>query len=157
MSLARVLEIPPLWLSANILIGVVALHATDMVTHGWSRVYVFGVLLVFLFGTTGGEVLSRWLAGQARALSGFLASRGLIAFSGTLNDISGWFSGAGLTTIGDTLGLLFWPFGAILDATIAGSFTRAQALAPAFLLVYATILFLLAADFFAGKDLVLGE
>jgi hypothetical protein len=157
LTLVRVLELPPLWIAANIFAGVLSLHATDMVTRDWSRVYVFSVLLVFLFGTTGGDVFSRWLSGRARSLSSFFAGQGVLPISNGLGDVANWLVGDGLTTIGDTLGLAFWPFRAILDAAIAGSFTRAQALAPAFLLIYATILFMLAADFFAGKDIILGD
>jgi hypothetical protein len=51
---------------------------------------------------------------------------------------------------------LHWPFRAIVDG-VTVSFDRTEALAPAFLLLYATILFLLAADFFATKDLHLIE
>jgi hypothetical protein len=40
-----------------------------------------------------------------------------------------------------------------LEAIIAGGFNTVQALAPAVLLLYATILFMLAADLFATKDI----
>jgi hypothetical protein len=49
--------------------------------------------------------------------------------------------------------LLFWPFKAVADATIQGVFNPTQALAPAIILLYAAILFMLAADLFATKDL----
>jgi hypothetical protein len=39
------------------------------------------------------------------------------------------------------------------DAVFAGGFTPSQALAPAVLLLYGSILFLIAATLFAGKDL----
>jgi hypothetical protein len=43
------------------------------------------------------------------------------------------------------------------DAIIQGYFSAEQALAPAVLLLYATILFMLAADLFAAKDIELME
>ena len=48
---------------------------------------------------------------------------------------------------------LIWSFTAISDAVINGFFTAPQALAPAVILLYAAILFLLSADLFADKDL----
>ena len=64
---------------------------------------------------------------------------------------------AGESLLSGILNIVFWPFRTIGEATINGYFTPAQALAPAVLVLYATILFLIAADLFASKDLEMTE
>jgi hypothetical protein len=66
-------------------------------------------------------------------------------------------SGGGETLLSGVLNIVFWPFRAIGDATINGFFTPIEALAPAVLVFYASILFLIAADLFAAKDLEMTE
>jgi len=58
----------------------------------------------------------------------------------------------GTETLRQLFGFIFWPFHAISEAIFQGFFNPTQALAPAILLLYATILFMLAADLFANKD-----
>jgi hypothetical protein len=70
---------------------------------------------------------------------------------------SSWLGGAGESLLATVLNIVFWPFEAIGDATINGYFTPVQALAPAVLVLYASILFLIAADLFASKDLEMIE
>ncbi len=59
--------------------------------------------------------------------------------------------------IDQVFGLIFWPFSATANAIVNGSFTLVQALAPAIILLYATVLFILAATLFSRKDLYLTE
>ncbi|MFN2221428.1 MAG: hypothetical protein ACK2UH_02675, partial [Candidatus Promineifilaceae bacterium] len=49
ITIRQALEIPPLWIAGDILLVVVALHASDLVARGWSRVYVFSVLGLLLY------------------------------------------------------------------------------------------------------------
>jgi hypothetical protein len=76
ISLGRALEIPPIWLAFNILASVLALHASDFVAAGWSRVYIFGILAVFLFGQSTNDTASKWLAARISNLSLVLFEEG---------------------------------------------------------------------------------
>jgi hypothetical protein len=149
----RLLELPPLWLSLNVLAIVLAFHASDFVTAGWSRVYVYGTLAVLIISQNGGGMLSQWVAGQMGALSRYLVRQGMLPLGNQVGQLANWFQGGGSDGLANLLGIAFWPFQAILEAIIAGGFNAVQALAPAVLLLYATILFMLAADLFATKDI----
>lgn len=156
-SLGQALQIPPIWFSMNLLAGVLALHASDLVTAGWSRVYVFGLLALLLFGQDANGPISRAMAGLANRLSSLFFRQGWVEPATQLNNFANWSANAGGQVIEQVFGFVFWPFRAIAQATISGEFDRIQALAPAILLLYATILFMLAANFFATKDLFLTE
>lgn len=153
MSLVRVLEIPPIWVAVDLLAAVLAIHASDFVTAGWSRVYIFGVLAIFLFGQNISESVTDWVAGQFGRLGTFFFSRDITALAGAINRFSSWLATDGTETLQRAFGFIFWPFRAISDAVIGGFFNPTQALAPAILILYATILFMLAADLFANKDI----
>jgi hypothetical protein len=153
----RLLELPPLWLSLNVLAIVLALHASDFVTAGWSRVYVYGTLAVLIVSQNSGSMLSQWLTGQLNTLGRYLIRQGMLPLGNQVTQLSNWFQGDGGQGLTNLLGIVFWPFQAILDAIIAGGFNVVQALAPAVLLLYATILFMLAADLFATKDIEFTE
>ena len=157
VTLRQILEIPPLWIAGNILFVVIALHASDLVARGWSRVYVFGVLGVLLYLQSGLGLLGDWLFGLFNRIGGALSERGLDALARVFYDAATWLASDGSGLLEKIFGLIFWPFRAIIDAVINGQFTPAQALGPAMLLIYATLLFLLAANLFAGKDLFLSE
>ena len=153
MTLGQFLEIPPLWIATNLLSVVLALHASDFVAWGWSRVYVYGVLAIFLLGQSSTESFAPWLAGRFGRFAATLVNQGWISLAGIFNRAANWLIQGGSGTFDNVLGFVFWPFRAIGDAVISGSFTTNQALAPAVILLYATILFMLAADLFANKDL----
>lgn len=153
----RFLEIPPLWIAVNVLFIVLALHASDFVAAGWSRVYVFGLLAIFLFAQSGGERMAPWLANRISSLSAAFVNRGWLSLATSLNQAAAWLRHDGIAVLGNVLGFVFWPFRAMTDAIIQGYFNAEQALAPAVLLLYATILFMLAADLFATKDMELME
>ncbi len=155
--LRQAVEIPPVWLSVNILIAVLALHATDLVTAGWSRVGVYGLLLVLLFGQNGADNVTRWASSRLIVAATYFRRQGLSSLGDPLQGAGSWLSSDGHNTLEQILGLVFWPFRAISEAIAGGAFDNTRALAPAFLLLYATILFLLAADFFATKDLQLSD
>lgn len=158
IGLGRLLfEAPPIWLALDIFAAVLALHATDLVMEGWSRVYVYGVLTVLLFGQSLDARSAYWIAERFNGLAGRAAVRGWLGLADRFSAGANWISQNGLALVQNTLGFVFWPFAAISAAAQAGSYNNAQALAPAILLLYATILFLLAADLFAGKDLQLLE
>lgn len=154
---ARFLQIPPVWIAIDILAGVLALHATDLVAAGWSRVIIFGSLALLLIGENIVERLNAWLLRLVSAVSSAMYARQINGVADLLGNVSAWLYSSGTSFFTDLLGIVFWPFRAITDAVIAGGFTRTQALAPAVLLLYATMLFLIAADLFATKDLEMLE
>jgi hypothetical protein len=137
----------------NVLSAVLAIHASDFVTSRWSRVYIFGSLAILLLGQSGGAVISRWLATRATSMSRFMLTEGWQGIGGAANNLANWLNNEGTETIGNAFGLVFWPFHAVVDGVTEGYFSPIQALAPAIILLYATILFMLAADLFASKDL----
>ena len=147
------LMIPPLWLSINILAAVLAMHASDLVTAGWSRVVVFGLLAVLLLlkGVTASP--DSWLANRLFDASGVLLDLNFLRLSDLAADLGIWISGETMGALSRAAGVVFWPFQAMSDAVFAGGFNAAQALGPAVLLLYGSILFLIAATLFAGKDL----
>ena len=147
------LMIPPLWLSINILAAVLAMHASDRVTAGWSRVVVFGLLAVLLLlkGVTASP--DSWLANRLFDASGVLLDFNFLRLSDLAADLGIWISGETMGALSRAAGVVFWPFQAMSDAVFAGGFNAAQALGPAVLLLYGSILFLIAATLFAGKDL----
>ncbi len=157
LSLERALQIPPIWLSLIIVFAVLALHASDFVAVGWSRVIVFGLLAVFLVLGENSTAVINWLAEQFAQLSSWSYQQGSTGNGQFFQGIADWFRNSGTAVVQELFGLLFWPFHAIFGATIHGSFTPVEALAPGTLVIYATILFLLAADLFANKDLFLSE
>jgi hypothetical protein len=156
-NLQEYLLIPPLWVSGNVLFAVLALHATDLVTAGWSRVYVFATIGLLLYLQSGLDLLSDWLNSLFNQFGNTLLTNGMDAFATLVFDIANLFSEGGSSALGSALGLVFWPFKAIVEAAINGYFTPLQALAPAFLLLYAALLFILASSFFAKKDLFMSE
>lgn len=153
----RALEIPPLWLAADLLAVALALHASDLVTRGWSRVYLFGLLAILLFTQQANGRTATLVGDLLRRAGGWAASRNLPAISPVAFRLADWISGGGIGALGDMLSVVFWPFRAIVDAAISGEYGPLEAIAPAFLIFYATLLFLLAAELYATKDLVLAE
>lgn len=157
LSLTRVLEIPPVWIALNILAATLALHASELVTAGWSRVYLYGTLALLLFLQGNHSQVLRWLADRFLAVGNWLNQQGAAAASTPVRNLAGWLTRDGSNWLAQALDYLFWPLQAIAQAVTSGQFSRAQALAPAVLLLYATIIFMLAADLFANKDLHLHE
>jgi len=153
------LEIPPIWISLNVLTAVIALHATDFVSSGWSRVYLFGLIAIFLFGQSlsSASSSSSWFIIRLNALSRTFMGEGWYVLVTPLNQFSNWLQNDGASSLSHLFSLPFWPFHAIANAVVVGSFNVIQALAPAVLLLYATLLIMLAADLFATKDLDLTE
>lgn len=150
LSVAQLIQIPPIWLSLLLLTSVLALHATDLATNGWSRVYVFGALALLLFAQS---IHNATLRNFVNRLNRVAMSQGWTAVNDTLANYAVTLNAQDTNTISRLFGLVFWPFRAIAQAIINGGFTTTQALAPAILLLYAAVLFMLAADLFANKDL----
>ncbi len=157
MTLGLALQIPPVWLTINILSAMLAFHASDFASSGWSRVVLFGGLLLLLFTQGRGGSLAAWLAERFLSGSGWFYQRGWSSLGDFFQRGANWFYGSGGETVSRALGALFWPVSAIIDGIVSGSFQGNRALAPFLLLLYATLLFLLAADLLAGKDLYLTE
>lgn len=157
ISLGQFLEIPPIWISVNILAAMLALHASDLVASGWSRVVIFGVLAILLIGRSLAERIATGLATLVSNISSFFYSQQWLSIANGFGQLSSWLHGKGQGVLEKTLGVVFWPFRALAEAIFAGFFTPTQALAPAVLVLYATILFLIAADLFATKDLEMTE
>jgi hypothetical protein len=157
LTLSSAMLIPPIWLSLTILFAVLALHASDFVTAGWSRVAIFGTLALFLLLGENNTAVGNAFASFFQTISQTAYEQGWLAVGEMAHQAGNWFAQGGSALLGELVGLLFWPFHALTTAVISGNFTPTQALAPATILLYATILFLLAADFFANKDLFLVE
>jgi hypothetical protein len=157
IALRQLLEIPTLWIAGDVLFVVIALHASDLVARGWSRVYVFGVLGLLLYLQSGVGLLGDWLFGIFNRVGGTFSESGLDAIATLFYDAATWISSNGLGLLEKIFDIIFWPFSAITAAIVGGQFSLAQALAPAVLMIYASLLFLLAAALFAHKDLFLSE
>lgn len=159
LTLGRVIEIPPIWLSINILAAVIALQASDFISYGWSRVCIFGLLaLALVVGDDDGATLE-WLAEIFRNVANQTTPSGTaqIQFSRALNASADFLTGEFMGTVGNIFNGIFWPFRAIIDGVLNGYFTSSQAWAPALLLIFSSVLFLLAADFFSSRDMILRE
>jgi hypothetical protein len=157
LSFLDVLIIPILWVSADILLVTIALHATDLVTKAWSRVYVFAIIGLLLYLNSEFDLISGWLASGLNSLGRSLASGGTVQMADLFFEASSWFSQDSTTIIDRFVDLVFWPFSAITQGLVNGSFTMLQALAPAIILFYASMMFILASAFFASKDLFFTE
>ncbi len=154
LTFSQIVSIPPVWFSTMAVTAVLALHATDLVTHGWSRVYVFGILAIFLFGRS---ITNQSVGGFASNLSEMALNQGWYGISESLRNFAVAQQGSDINIVSQLLGLVFWPFQALANGISGGGFTAVAALAPAILLLYAAILFVLAADFFAAKDMQMTE
>jgi hypothetical protein len=157
LTLRQFVELIPLWIAGDVVMATLSLHATDLVAAGWSRVYVFGILGLFLYIQSGLNLIVEWLASLLNSLGNTLLAQNMPALASTVFDLSNWLVESGADTFGSLAGLVFWPFKAIVEGVIAGQFSLWQALAPAILLLYSCALFFLAARFFYGKDLFLTE
>lgn len=157
IELRQLLEIPALWFAGDILFVAIALHASDLVARGWSRVYVFGALGLLLYLQSGIGLLSDWLFSLFNRVGGALSGSGFNALATFFYDAATRISSDGSGLVGTVFDIIFWPFSTITAAIIAGQFSLLQALAPAMLILYATLFFLLAAGLFARKDLFLSE
>lgn len=154
ITLGHLLEIPPIWLAPMIVAAVLALHASDFISVGWSRIYVFGLLAILLFGQ---GLQNQGLINITNSLGRFASNQGWVGISSSLTSYAENLSIANENIVSRLFGFVFWPFEALADAVTNGYFTANQALAPAILLLYATVLFLLAVDLFANKDLEFTE
>ena len=159
LTLGRATEIPPIWLSLNIFASVIALQASDFVAYGWSRVWIFGILAIaIVLGDDDGTTLN-WMADFLRETGeqAVGTSEAIIQMSEFLIGFAAFLTGTTMTAVANIFSGLFWPFRAILTAVQEGYFTRSQALAPALIMIFAAVLFLLAADFFNSRDMILSE
>lgn len=157
IGLRQLADIPPIWLSVNIFVITLALHATDLVMKGWSRVWVFGVLTILLFSQSYDVRAASFLSRRLSQFSIRASQSGQAQISQNLRNYSTWVSQNSVDFAHDTLGFVFWPIRAVINAVQAQSFDNIQSLAPALLILYAVILFLIAADLFSSKDLYLTE
>jgi hypothetical protein len=157
LTTAGLLSLGPIWLGINILAAVLALHATDLVASGWSRVIIYGLLAILLILNSVGQSSESWFADRLVDLATVFANMNLVFFADLLDSLAGVFHGNGLGFASTAAGTVFWPFRSISDAVFNGALTPSQALAPAVLVLYGTILFLIAANLFASKDLEFSE
>ncbi|MBW7958548.1 MAG: hypothetical protein LC131_09205 [Anaerolineae bacterium] len=149
----QLLAIPPVWLSINLLAAVLACHASDLVTAGWSRVILFGFIAIALVFNSAASGPDSWFSDRFTDLAQLFARLNLMWFSDLSVSMASWAARSPLAPVAQAVSMIFWPFNAISDAIFSGRFTPSQALAPAILVLYGTILFLIAATLFAGKDL----
>jgi hypothetical protein len=157
MSLGKLLEAPPIWIALDLLVTIMALHASDLVAAGWSRVVIYGTLAILLIGQSFIGRINELLLTLMSNLTAFFYAQQFDTVAELIGRVTSWLSGAGESFLRSLLSIVFWPFQAIGQATINGYFTPMQSLAPAVLILYASILFLIAADLFASKDLEMIE
>lgn len=157
LTFGQLLEIPPIWISVNLIVAILALHASDLVASGWSRVVIFGILAILLIGQNLAERITSGLAELAITTSSFMYSQQWNTIAGGFGQVSSWLYSSGRDVLNSILGVIFWPLRSIVEAVLAGYFTPTQALAPAVLVLYATILFLIASDLVSTKDLEMTE
>lgn len=157
LGAGRILELPPVWLAVDLLAAVLALHATDLVTSGWSRVYVYGLLAVLLFGRQLNLPFLDWLSNRLYGAGGWLLRDGYVGPADAFTTLGDWLVSDGARLTGGVFEAVFWPFRAMSAAVVSGSFSPTQALAPAIVVLYAAVLFAFAADFFTTKDIYFVE
>lgn len=157
LTTAGFLSLGPIWIGVNVLAAVLALHATDLVAAGWSRVIIFGILALLLVLNSMGQSSESWFADRLVDVSALFNRVNLTFFADLFTSLGSALRGDGVGTIASAAGAVFWPLRSISDAVFSGSLSPAQALAPAVLLLYGTILFLIAANLFATKDLEFSE
>ncbi|MFN2134882.1 MAG: hypothetical protein ACK2UK_02955 [Candidatus Promineifilaceae bacterium] len=156
-SIGRLLEAPPVWIALDLLAAIMALHASDLIASGWSRVMIYGTLAILLIAQSFAERLNTWFIAIISNVSSYFYGQQMNGVADSLGRITAWLSGSEQSLLDRFLGFVFWPFKAIESAVLGGAFSPTEALAPAVLVLYATILYLLAADLFASKDLELIE
>ena len=61
MTVGKVLEAPPIWIALDLLAAIMALHASDLVASGWSRVVIYGTLAILLIAQSFVSRLNEWL------------------------------------------------------------------------------------------------
>ncbi len=154
LTFGRALDIPPIWLSLNVLAILLAIHASDFVARGWSRIWIFGGIALLLMV---GDYLG-WFLTLLTDLIQDLANRSTSPSTvQDLNEAASWLSSTDASWSDGVAAVVRWPFEAIINGVLDGGFTATQAFAPALLIIYATVLFFLAAHWFANKDLYLLE
>ncbi len=153
ITATQLLAIPPVWLSVNLLAAMLAIHASDLVTAGWSRVVLFGFIAIALILNSAASGSSSWFAERFVDLAELTARFNLMWFSDIFVSLASWANQSPLTMVAQAVSMIFWPFRAISEAIFNGRFTPSQALAPAVLVLYGTILFLIASTLLSGKDL----
>jgi hypothetical protein len=157
MTLGKMMEAPPIWIALNLLAAILALHASDLVASGWSRVVIYGALALLLIAQSFVQQINAWVLGFFSNLSSIFYAQQLDGMASLMSRTALWLGGTGESLLSGILNVVFWPFRAIGEAIINGFFTPVQALAPAVLVLYASILYLIAADLFASKDLEMTE
>jgi hypothetical protein len=120
-------------------------------------VVIYGTLAILLIGQSFIGRINDWLLSLTSNLSAFFYAQQFDSIAELIGHVTSWLSGAGESFFRSVLSIVFWPFQAIGQAIINGYFTPMQALAPSVLILYAAILFLVAADLFASKDLEMIE
>jgi hypothetical protein len=98
-------------------------------------------------------VIDSWLVARLNDLSITANGQGWQVLAEWMRNAGVWLNGRETGILAQVYSWIIWPFTAISDAVINGFFTATQALAPAIIMLYAAILFLLSADLFADKDL----
>lgn len=153
LTLTRILTIPPMWFSVNLLAAILAIHASDLVTAGWSRVVLFGLLAIALILNSASTSPDSWFSDRLNDLADLFSRINLMWFSDLTASLAAWAYDSPLSGLARISTIIFWPFRAMADAVFSGNFTPSQALAPAVILLYGAILFLIAATLFSSKDL----
>jgi hypothetical protein len=152
-----IILIPPLWFSGILMFSTLALHASDLVAWNWSRVYVFGIIALLIYLREGLRIIGNALANLFDELGIRFSNQGWDALASMANSLGNLVSETVPQILERSVDVVFWPFNAIANALINSQFSEMQAIAPVILILYASILFLLAANVFSSKDLILSE
>ena len=126
-TLNAVTQMPLVWLPINLLAALMGLLASDFCADDWSRVYLYGGLLICFYGQKMGDTTLAWLPADVARL------------------------------MGQVLGFVFWPFTAQASAVRAGAISLLQMMSVLILALYAALAFMLAVRLFDAKDLQLTE
>ena len=119
----------------------------------WKSVVTVVVKRLLLIGKSADTMISTWLVTRLNGWSTIANSQGWQVLAEWMRNAGVWLNGRETGILSQIYSWIIWPFTAISDGVINGFFTAPQALAPAVILLYAAILFLLSADLFAEKDL----
>ena len=129
------------------------MHASDLVTAGWSRVIIFSLLAFALILNSASPDPESWFSERLFGLVDILNRVNLVWFADVVSGAAGVAGSSLFALLTQTAAIMFWPFRALSDAVLSGGFSASQALAPAVIVLYSAILFLIAAILFCGKDL----
>jgi hypothetical protein len=86
MALGKMLEVPPVWIALDLLAAILALHASDLVASGWSRVVIYGTLAILLIGQSFVEQINAWILTFVSNLSSIFYAQQLDSIASLMSE-----------------------------------------------------------------------